>query len=161
MRFCWLPRRQASNTNAHRESDTERGDTEQTMTTTAKPKKAKPTIAERARERVCPNCGGPVVRRSAKGPAPTFCSPECKKAHGNRAIVEGRAVIAFLKAWRIDRAQGEIAQGAFAQVCQIVDQFNAQDLAYRGPNGETRPRADLYAAKLLVDGSMFFDRQRR
>lgn len=133
------------------------------MTTTATPaakvKKAKPTISERARERVCPECSGPVVRRSARGPMPTFCSPDCKKSHGNRHIVEGRAVIALLKAWRIDRAQGEIAQKSFAQVCQIVDQFNAQDNAYRGPNGERRTRADLYAAKLLADGSMFIDRQ--
>ena len=116
---------------------------------------AKPTVSERAREKVCPECAGPVIRRSTKGPFPTFCTPECKKSHGNRHIVEGRAVIAFLKAWRIDRAQGEIAQQSFAQVCQIVDQFNAQDLA------ASRPRADLYAAKMLADGTMFFDRQRQ
>lgn len=121
---------------------------------TTKTKKAKPTIAERAREKVCPECGGVVVRRSAKGPFPTFCGPECKRSHANRHTVEGRAVIALLKAWRIDRAQGEIAQKSFAQVCLIVDQFNAAD------NKTGRPRADLYAAKLLVDGTMFFDRQR-
>lgn len=126
------------------------------MTTTETPaRKSKPTIAERARERVCPECGGAAVRRSAKGPMPTFCGPECKRAHANRHIVEGRAVIAFLKAWRIDRASGEIAKGSFAQVCKIVDQFNAQDLA------AGRPRADLYAAKLLRDGSEYFDRQNR
>lgn len=127
----------------------------------AKPtKKAKPTIRERAAERVCPNCAGAVERRSAKGPMPTFCSMECKKAHGNRHIVEGRAMAALIKAWRIDRGQGDIAQTAFQQVCQIADQFNAADNAWRGPNGERRPRADLYAAKLLADGSMFIDRQR-
>lgn len=32
----------------------------------------KPTISERARERVCPECGGPVIRRSARGPMPTI-----------------------------------------------------------------------------------------
>jgi endogenous inhibitor of DNA gyrase (YacG/DUF329 family) len=121
----------------------------------AKPaKKAKPTIAERAREKVCPNCSGPVERRSAKGPMPTFCGETCKKAHGNRHIVEGRAMAALIKAWRIDRAQGEIAQTAFQQICQIADQFNAAD------REAGRPRADLYAAKLLADGSMFHDRQR-
>lgn len=129
------------------------------MTTAAK--KSKPTIRERAAERICPECSGPVVRRSAKGPMPTFCSPECKRSHANRHIVEGRAVMALLKAWRIDRGSGEIAKAAFTQVCQITDQFNAQDNAYRGPNGEQRARADIYAAKLLGDGSMFFDRQRQ
>lgn len=124
-----------------------------TETTAPAKKPAKPTIAQRARERVCPECGGEVVRRSTRGPMPTFCSSECKKAHANRHIVEGRAVIAFLKAWRIDRAQGEIAQVSFGEICAIVDQFNAQDRA------AGRPRADLYAAKLLADGTKFVDRQ--
>jgi hypothetical protein len=131
-----------------------------TDTTTA-PKIAtrtpRPTIRQRAAERVCPNCGGPVERRSARGRMPTFCDAKgkdvCKREHSNRHLVEGRAVIALLKAWRIDRGTGEIAQQAFAQVCQITDQFNAQD------REASRPRADLYAAKLLADGSMFMDRQ--
>lgn len=113
----------------------------------------KPTITERAREAICPECGGQVVRRSARGPMPTFCSPKCKRDHGNRHIVEGRAVIAFLKAWRIDRGSGPIAQAALSQMCQIVDQFNAQD------RDAGRPRADLYAAKLMADGRLFMDRQ--
>lgn len=114
---------------------------------------SKPTIAERARDAICPECGGQVVRRSARGPKPTFCSPKCKRDHGNRHIVEGRAVIAFLKAWRIDRGTGEIAKTALTQMCQIVDQFNAQD------RDAGRPRADLYAAKLMQDGRLFMDRQ--
>jgi endogenous inhibitor of DNA gyrase (YacG/DUF329 family) len=113
----------------------------------------KPTIKDRAADKTCPECGGLVVRKSARGPFPTFCSQECKKAHSNRHIVEGRAVIAFLKAWRIDRAQGEIAQKSFAEICTIVDQFNAQDLK------AGRPRADLYAAKLLATQTTYFDRQ--
>lgn len=120
-------------------------------------KTAKPTIAERARDKVCPNCGGPVARRSARGPVPTFCDARgpgvCKKEHSNRHIVEGRAVIALMKAWRIDRAQGDIARESFAQVNAILDRFNAQD------REAGRPRADLYAAKLLADGTQFFDRQ--
>ena len=123
------------------------------MTDTKPAKTAKPTVAERARQRICPECGGDVVRRSARGPMPTFCSQECKKSHANRHIVEGRAVIALLKAWRIDRAQGEIAQRSFAEVNRILDQFNAQD------REAGRPRADLYAAKLLADGTQFMDRQ--
>lgn len=115
----------------------------------------KPTIAARAAEKICPECNGPVVRRSPRGPFPTFCCDEHKKAHANRHIVEGRAVIALLKAWRIDRAQGPIAQECFAQICTITDKFNAQD------REAGRPRADLYAAKLIRDGSIFVDRQNR
>lgn len=114
----------------------------------------RPTIQERLRERVCPNCGGTPERKSTKGPPPTFCTKTCKREHNNRLLVEGRAVIGFLKAWRIDRGTGEIAQQSFAQVCEIVDHFNAQDLKLE------RPRADLYAATLLADRTRYFDRQR-
>ena len=118
-------------------------------------KTQRPTIAERAADRICPECGGPAERRSARGPAPTFCSQECRKAHGNRHIVEGRAVIAFLKAWRIDRGSGEIAKESLAEVCSIVDSFNTAD------REAGRPRADLYAAKLLAEGTRYMDRQKR
>jgi endogenous inhibitor of DNA gyrase (YacG/DUF329 family) len=114
----------------------------------------RPTIQERLRTRVCPNCGAKPERKSAKGPPPTFCTKECKRAHNNRLLVEGRAVIGFLKAWRIDRGSGEIATKSLGQVCEIVDLFNAQDLEAR------RPRADLYAATLLAEGTRYFDRQR-
>lgn len=117
-------------------------------------KKSKPTIIDRAKQRICPECGQPTVRRSDRGRFPTFCCPEHKKSFENRHIAEGLAVIRLLKAWRIDRGTGEIAQQSFAQVCQIVDLFNSED-AQAG-----RPRADLYAAKLLVDGSIFLDRRR-
>lgn len=120
-------------------------------------RQTKPTIAERAREGICPNCGGPVVRLSNRGPVPTFCDARgkgvCKREHFNRHLGEGRAVIALLKAWRVDRGTGEIAKTAFAQMCQIVDQFNADD------RDEGRPRADLYGAKLMADGRLYMDRQ--
>lgn len=114
---------------------------------------SKPTISDKAKEAICPECGGPAVRRNARGPMPTFCGPECKRNHSNRHMVEGRAVIAFLKAWRADRGSGEIAKSSLTQLCQIVDQFNAQD------REAGRPRADLYAAKLMADGRLFMDRQ--
>jgi endogenous inhibitor of DNA gyrase (YacG/DUF329 family) len=116
-------------------------------------KTPKPTIAARAAERICPNCGGPAVRRSPRGPMPPFCSDACKRDHGNRGMSEGRAAIAFLKSWRADRCNGEIAKASFAQLCRIVDQFNAQDFAAH------RPRPDLYAAKMLATGTDFMDRQ--
>jgi endogenous inhibitor of DNA gyrase (YacG/DUF329 family) len=118
-------------------------------------KAPKPTVSERLKgPRLCPNCSGTVERKSPKGPMPIFCGKACKVEHNNRHMVEGRAVIAFLKAWRIDRGSGEIAQRAFAELCSITDQFNAADLA------ANRPRADYYAATILADGTRYFDRQR-
>lgn len=116
--------------------------------------KGKP-MGELIKTRVCPNCGGDVVRKSARGPFPTFCSAECKREHGNRMIVEGRAVIGLLKAWRIDRAGSPTAKAAFAEVNRILDTLNAQD------REAGRPRADLYAAKLLADGRSFHDRSHK
>lgn len=115
---------------------------------------ARPTVAERLKDRVCPNCGRPAERKSAKGPRPTFCSKECKRSHNNRLLVEGRAVIGFLKAWRVDRGVGEIAQKSFAQVCEITDLFNAQD------NTLGRVRPDYYGACLLSGETRYLDRQR-
>lgn len=123
--------------------------------TTETTKKEKPTVAQLAARRVCPECGCEVVRRSARGPMPTFCGETCKKARGNRRLVRGAAIIEFAQAWRALRAQGPVAQAAFAQLNAILDQFNAEDVKAK------RPRADLMAAKILADGTQYFDRQRR
>ena len=115
---------------------------------------SKPSIRDRVQERVCPNCGAPVARKHPKGPAPTFCSKACKVDMNNRLTVEGRNIIAFVKAWRVDRGSGEIAQQSLAQICEIVDYFNAEDLRLG------RPRADYQAAALLQSGLKYFDRRR-
>ncbi len=64
-------------------------------------------------------------------------------------------MIAFLKAWRIDRGSGDIAKGSFAEICAITDRFNAAD------REAGRPRADLYAAKILASGFASIDRLRK
>lgn len=113
-----------------------------------------PSIAERALASSCPECGVEVTRKSKTGPIPTFCSPEHRKAFGNRALVHGAAVINLLKGWRVDRGQGPIAQAAFQQLLQITDNFIGEDRA------AGRPRPDYYAAKLMFDGRLYMDRER-
>lgn len=117
--------------------------------------KPKPSIEDRAKEKICPNCGGPVERRSAKGAKPVFCGAKCAADFQARQRHEGRAAIALLKAWRIDRGSSPVAKEAFLNLCRMVDYFNFED----GKAG--RPRPDLYCAKLMADGLMFFDRTRR
>lgn len=115
----------------------------------------KPTIRERLKEHICPNCGKPVSRRSPKGPPPVFCGRHtCKREMNNRLMAEGLTIVGLLKAWRIDRGVGEIAQGCFAQAIEALDLFNAQD------REAGRPRADYYGATLLAKGTRYFDRQR-
>lgn len=115
----------------------------------------KPSISDRAKQTTCPNCGEQVVRRAARGKMPTFCTPDCNAAFQARQRYEGRAIVSFVKAWRINRGSGPISSAAFSEMCAMADHFNADDLANK------RPRLDLYAAKLLVDGAMFFDRSRK
>jgi hypothetical protein len=117
----------------------------------------KPTMRELAGKPICPNCGGDVVRRSTRGPVPTFCDSRgagvCKKEFANRQLVEGRAVISLMKAWRADRGSGEVAKAAFAEAVTILDGFNADD------RKAERPHPRLYVAKLLWDGYRFIDRK--
>lgn len=122
---------------------------------TAKNTKTRPTIAERAIEKVCPGCGGSIIKEKRRGRPSLFCSSECQKDFQYRTSIEGRAIIAFVKAWRIDRGTGEIAKGCFAEICTIADRFNAAD------REAGRPRADLYAAKMLATGFASIDRLRK
>lgn len=120
-------------------------------------KKAKPTASELARQPICTECGGPLPARQPgqKGPARSYCTDACKKARAARRLVRGSAVIEWAQSWRRNRAQGEIAQASFAQLCQILDQFNAEDFA------AGRPSADLAAARMIVEQTRYFDRQRK
>ena len=111
-------------------------------------RKAKPSIRERAADRLCPNCGAPSpARRSPKGAAPLYCDDACKRALNNRNLRDGAALVPLLKAWRIDRGSGEIAQEAFKRLCSIIDELNGED-AKAG-----RPRADYHAATLLASNA--------
>lgn len=117
-----------------------------TDTPTPKTRKAKPTIRERAAARLCPNCGKPSPpRKSTRGPAPIYCDQVCKKAKNNRDLRDGLSLVNIVKAWRVDRGSGEIAQTAFARVCAIADMLNEEDRV----NG--RPRADYVAAVQLAN----------
>ena len=114
---------------------------------------AKPSIAARIADRLCPECSQIVQRKSLKGRAPKFCDAAHAKAYNNRLLQEGAAMAPFIKAWRIDRGGGEIAKQSLAELCAIADSFNARDLK------AGRMRADYYAATLLADGR-YIDRQR-
>lgn len=120
---------------------------------TAAPKRAKPSkpsIRERAAHRVCPNCGTPSPpRKSNRGPAPLYCDNDglCKRQMNNRNLADGLALVPYLKAWRIDRGSGEIAQASFSRICDIVDELNDAD------RQADRPRADYYASVLLASSA--------
>lgn len=115
------------------------------------------SIKERASANICPNCGGKPESTSTRGPGKVYCNKKCKDEMGNRMASRGKVLVGWAMAWRIDRGSGEIAKGAFQQLCTILDTFNAEDAAVK-PNA--RPRADLWAAKVLSTKTLYIDRQR-
>ena len=105
---------------------------------------SRPSIRDRAATRVCPNCGKPSPeRRSAKGRAPLYCDDKCKREANNRDLRDGLSLVTFVKAWRVDRGTGEIAQASFRRICEIADMLNEDD------RRAARPRADYAAAVKL------------
>ncbi len=129
--------------------------TDQTAIAAPKARKGKPSIRDRASDGICPNCGKPSAeRRSNRGPAPIYCSRECKREMNNRNLRDGLALVPYLKAWRIDRGSGEIAQTSFQRICAITDDLNEDDRRHN------RPRADYHAATLLVSNAPRVDELR-
>lgn len=119
-------------------------------------KKGRPSIRDRAGERLCPNCGKPSPERiSNRGPAPIYCrDTDCKRQMNNRNLADGLALVPYVKAWRVDRGTGEIAQTSFARLCKIADDLNEAD------RREKRPRADYYAATLIASQAATVDELR-
>lgn len=133
--------------------------TDQIAAAAPKAKKGRPTVATRAAERLCPNCGAPSPERiSTRGPAPIYCRPtddrNCKREMNNRNLADGLALVPYIKAWRIDRGCGEIAQASFARMCKIADDLNEAD------RRDGRPRADYYAATLIASHAATVDELR-
>lgn len=102
---------------------------------------------------VCPYCGGQVERKNARGPSPSYCSPECQKAMSNASLSDGAAIIKLAKAWRESRGQG-IGAACFNQMVSALDTMLAAD------REAGRPSA-LYAGAVMLNADgQYFDRKR-
>ena len=115
-----------------------------TETTTDKP------VVEQ-RECICPECGCTFAtgHRTKR-----FCTPQHKQDYANREAAQGKVIASFVKAWRLGRGSKGVAKAAFAELCTIVDSFNAEDKA------AGRPPASLYVKGLLDTGYLYVDRKR-
>lgn len=105
----------------------------------------------------CPECGEPVIRKVGPGGAKAFCSDEHKRAYQARAAKEGRAVIAFAKAWREARNRKEdrdVGSEALRELCSILDGFIAED------RKAGRPRTTEYVRTQFRRGYRYMDRTR-
>lgn len=99
----------------------------------------------------CPECGGPVTQ-PAKGRARIFCKEAHKQAFRNRLAVRGKMLTGLALGWRVDRGSGPTAKAAFAQMCAMLDEWNADD------REAGRPRADYYTGLLIEQGN-YVDRK--
>jgi hypothetical protein len=107
--------------------------------------------------RQCPNCSADVIRKPGRGGLKTFCNPKCKSEFQARQMNEGRAILAFAKAWRECRNRKEdreIGAQALRELCKLVDEFNAKDRA------AGRPRATEYVRRQFDYGYLYADRKR-
>lgn len=116
--------------------------------------KPKPTMAENAAVRLCPNCGAEMPQRSGRGKPPVFCSADCRLEQKRRDEARGRVIVHLAQTWRSNRGSGETAKAAFAELCSAIDHFNNQD------RKAGRPAADVRTAKLLNGGYRYIDRKR-
>lgn len=121
-----------------------------------------PAPAQGRKARRCQECGASFIPASYQQ---QFCSKPHKVAFQNRQAVEGRAVIALVKAWRAGRnvkgsgpeadKRREVARKALSELCSVADAFMADD--------RTAGRVDPldYASGLLANGFRYMDRQRK
>ena len=110
-----------------------------------------------ARTYGCPWCGGNPERKSAKGPPPLFCSPKCRTAMEGLKLADGRAIIAFAKAWRISRnnpRDSALGAACLTEMSSILDQLNERDRKA----GRTSAMTLSYAERLLKAPDKYRDR---
>ncbi|MGL5735490.1 MAG: hypothetical protein ACRCYS_11540 [Beijerinckiaceae bacterium] len=101
--------------------------------------------------RICPECGESFT---TKHPTKRFCNQAHKQAYANREASQGKVIASLVKAWRLKRGNGDVAKNAFAELCRIVDRFNADD------RQEGRPPATVYVEAHFRSGYLYIDRKR-
>lgn len=105
------------------------------------------------KQRLCPECGLPIIRKSKKGPMPTFCCAGHKIAFNNRQTVRGRAIISLAMAWRQQRGKKGVGSESYKEMIRIIDKFNSED------REAGRPLVTLYAEGLLSDWRSYDERR--
>jgi endogenous inhibitor of DNA gyrase (YacG/DUF329 family) len=112
------------------------------------------TAAQIASLNVCPYCGSAVERKSARGPAPSYCSPACRQAQNNGDLSDGAAIVKLAKAWREARGAGPVGAAAFRAMTAALDVMLEAD------RKSGRPSALYAAAVTLNQGTSYQDRRR-
>lgn len=104
--------------------------------------------------RSCCECGDPfTITDPARQHNKRFCSDAHAQAFANRLTTQGKAMAAFVKAWRLKRGSGDLGKAALAEMCQIVDGFNEED------RKAGRPPVTDYVESVLKQGYRYIDRK--
>lgn len=102
------------------------------------------------RKPVCPECG--IVFETTHH-SKRFCSEAHRYAFANREAAEGKVIASYAKAWRLKRGGKGVGKAAFAELCRILDDFNARD------REQGRPPVTGYVSTLLASGYTAADRR--
>lgn len=104
-----------------------------------------------APNRRCPECGEPF--RATHG-RQAFCSTAHKETFHNRKQKRGKVVMSLAQVWRAGKngKGGDNARYAFAEMCALLDKWNAEDKAAgRRPDIEVSSRrANMWSASDLA-----------
>jgi hypothetical protein len=79
--------------------------------------------------RICAECGVEFEANGSRGKPRMFCTETHKQVHANRRASRGKSLMVVAQAWRKARGSGEAGKFFFQELCEMLDNFNAQDLA--------------------------------
>lgn len=80
--------------------------------------------------RYCQECGHPYYPARQDQ---TFCAAACRREHHRRREARSAQLYDFAMAWRAKRGRG-----GFAEMCQIIDGFRAEDRARKADHDALR-----------------------
>lgn len=84
--------------------------------------------------RYCQECGAPFFPARQDQ---VFCGSACRREHHHRREARALPLYDFVMAWRAKRGRG-----GFAEMCQIVDGFRAEDRERKARHAEIRAEFD-------------------
>jgi hypothetical protein len=92
----------------------------------------------------CLNCPNPCAPAKPRGPAPRFCSIECRKDFNNMRMVRGALIYDL---FRIMRRERDIAKrdNLWTEMCRLELSWNDQDKGARRWKSAEMALADIVA----------------
>lgn len=102
----------------------------------------------------CPWCASIVPSEKVRGEPKAFCTDNCRTSYNNKMKSRGQAVVALAMTWRAGRGSSDLSKAAYAELCSILDSFNAED------REAGRPPVSIRTGQIMRSGTRYIDRRR-